>query len=85
MNQESANQTVRDCLKAVKPALVLEDLRDDEALLETRIITSLDILDLIVHLEHASGRPITPAQLQPGSFRDVKTIARVFLLQERAQ
>ena len=46
---------------------------------ECRIITSHDVLDLILHLEEVSGQPINRGQLVPGSFRDVATIARVFL------
>jgi len=82
MNFLSANQTVRNCLKAVKPAIDLDSFSDDEPLLESRIITSLDVLDLIIHLEHARGQSITAGQLVAGSFRDVNTIAQVFLTQE---
>ena len=79
MNTTMAIATVRDCLKAVKPDLDLESLTDHDPLLESRVITSLDVLDLIIHLEQASGRSIISAQLVAGSFRDVNTIARIFL------
>ena len=82
MNTEVAIQTVRQCLRSVKPEIDFSCLANDAALLETRIITSLDVLDLIVHLEQASGQPITRTQLVAGSFRDVNTIAKVFLSSE---
>ena len=54
---------------------------DDTPLLQERVITSFRVLDLIVHLEHVSGRPVVREQLAPGSFRDIATIARVFLVE----
>ena len=82
MNTEVAIQTVRQCLRSVKPGIDLHCVSNNTPLLETRIITSLDVLDLIVHLEQASGQPITRTQLVAGSFRDVNTIAKVFLSSE---
>jgi hypothetical protein len=82
MNIEAAVVMVRDCLQAVKPDIDLDNIRDDTPLLETRAITSFDVLDLILHLEQASGNAVGRAQLKPGSFRDVETIARTFILDE---
>jgi hypothetical protein len=82
MNIEAAVEMVRDCLQAVKPDIDLDNIGDDTPLLETRAITSFDVLDLILHLEQASGNAVGRAQLKPGSFRDVETIARTFVLQE---
>lgn len=79
MNSQSAIAKVRACLAAVKPDIDLEAVADDTPLLKERVITSFDVLDLILHLERASGRSIGREQLKPGSFRDIQTIARVFL------
>lgn len=54
-------------------------LRDDTPLLETRIVTSLQLMDLIVFLESLAGKPIAAERLAPGSFRDIDTICRNFL------
>lgn len=72
-------ETVRSCLRAIKPELDVDSIADDTALLENRVITSFDVLDLVLHLERAGGRKIRREQLVPGSFRDVRTIARVFV------
>ena len=72
-------ELVRDCLASIKPDLDVDGIAPDTPLLGERIITSFDVLDLLLHLEHASGRPISRAQLVPGSFRDIETIARVFI------
>ncbi len=78
MNIDDARQAVLQCLRAIKPDL--GDVAVDLPLLESRVITSFDVLDLILHLEKVSGRAVTRQQLQPGSFRDIDTIARVFLM-----
>ena len=69
---------VRSCLAAIKPDIDIDVVGDDTPLLEERVITSFDVLDLILHLEQASGQPVNRTQLAPGSFRDIATIAGVF-------
>jgi len=85
VNLERAIETVRRCLKAVKPDLDVDGLADDTALLESRAITSFDVLDLLLHLERAGGVPIRRSQLVPGSFRDIATIAHVFILNQESK
>ena len=82
MNGSSAVAKVRSCLAAIKPDIDLDAVSDDTPLLKERVITSFDVLDLILHLERVSGHSINRAQLVPGSFRDIDTIARVFLSAE---
>ncbi len=82
MNCSSAVATVRSCLAGIKPDIDLDAVGDDTPLLEERVITSFDVLDLILHLEQVSGKSINLTQLVPGSFRDIETIARVFLSAE---
>jgi hypothetical protein len=81
---DAALITVRDCLLAIKPELDLATLSDTTPLIKERVITSFEVLDLILYLEKARGRPITRTQLVPGSFRDIRTIARVFLSPEKS-
>ena len=56
MNDQSAAEKVRSCLVAIKPGIDLDAIGDDTPLLEQRVITSFDVLDLILHLEKASGQ-----------------------------
>lgn len=78
----AAIRAVRGCLAGVKPGLDVDAIAIDTPLLEERIITSFDVLDLLIHLERASGLPIGRDQLKPGSFRDIATIARIFIVRE---
>jgi len=82
MNCSPAVAKVRSCLAAIKQDIDLDTVGDDTPLLEERVITSFDVLDLILHLEQVSGKSINLKQLVPGSFRDIETIARVFLSAE---
>ena len=83
MNDFNAMAKVRSCLTAIKPDVDLDAVADDTPLLKERVITSFDVLDLILHLEQASGQAINRTQLAPGSFRDIATIAGVFFGAEK--
>lgn len=56
-----------------------DELRDDTPLLELRVVTSLQVLDLILLIEDLTGRPVDVARLDPGLLRDIDTICRNFL------
>ena len=58
----------------VKP----EELTDETAIIEQRIISSLQIMDLILYLEQATGHPVDVEQLKPGVFRSISVIYRNF-------
>jgi acyl carrier protein len=79
MNDATAIDKVRACLATIKPDINIAEIQTDTPLLAERVITSFDVLDLILHLEQQSGRSIRRDQLVPGSFRDIATIARIFL------
>lgn len=78
MSVRTGIDKVRDCLSAVRPDIDLDAIGDDTPLLEDRVITSFDVLDLLLHLERASGRALGRRHLRSGSFRDLRTIARLF-------
>jgi len=60
------------------------ELHDTTPILERRIISSLQIMDMILMLEELAERPIDIADLKPGAFKDIDTICRTFF-QEVAQ
>ena len=55
------------------------DLADDTPIIDQRIISSLQLMDLILMLERLSDSPIDVEMLKPGAFRDINTIYRNFL------
>lgn len=75
----SLRAQLRDWVVWTSVRITRDELTDDTPLLERRIITSLQLMDLILFIESLSGRPIDVEQLKPGLFRDVDTICRHFL------
>ena len=74
-----AKQKLRGWILANGRGVTADTLTDDTPLLERRIITSLQIMDLILLVEELSGKRIQVDQLKPGTFRNVRSIlARFF-------
>jgi acyl carrier protein len=71
-------QALRDWIVEHSVGLGEEDLRDDTPFLERRLITSVQTLDLVLFLEQLCGRSLDLSRLQPGSFRDIDTLCRLF-------
>jgi len=57
-------------------------IADDTPIIEERIISSLQVMDLILFLEQLRGRSINVEKLTPGVFRDVNTIYANFLAED---
>ena len=58
------------------------ELRDDTPLLERRILTSLQIADLLLFLEELRGAPVELEGLTGASFRDLGSMVEAFLPEE---
>lgn len=55
------------------------ELTDQTPLLEKRILTSLQIADLLLFLEELRGTPVELEGLSGASFRDLDSMTRSFL------
>lgn len=51
---------------------------DDTPIIEQRIITSLQVMDLLLYIEELTNQPLDAADLKPGSLKDINTIYRNF-------
>jgi hypothetical protein len=60
------------------------DLRDDTPLLERRILTSLQLADLLLFLEELRGTPVDVEGLTGSAFRDLDSMVKAFLPEEAA-
>lgn len=71
-------QLLRDWIgqRAARP--VNGGLLDDTPILEQRIVSSLQIMELILFIEKTSGQPVNATQLKPGSFHSVNSIYETF-------
>jgi acyl carrier protein len=69
---------LRDWIVNVSGKIEREQLSDETPLIEERIITSLQVMDLILFLEKLSGRPVEVEQLRAGAFRNINTLYQNF-------
>lgn len=53
-------------------------LLDDTALIEQGILSSVQVMDVILLIERMRNRPVEVDELKPGSFRDINSIVRTF-------
>ena len=55
-----------------------EEIADDTPILGRRLITSLQVMDLILKVEELSGKPIDASRLKPGVFKNIDAIYETF-------
>jgi len=56
----------------------IDSIMDDTLILEKRIITSVQIMDLILYLENLTSKAVNIEQVQPGVFSSIDTIYTAF-------
>ncbi|HEY8024226.1 MAG TPA: hypothetical protein VIF60_06655 [Burkholderiaceae bacterium] len=81
MNTETTDskQLLRDWIaKHAREGVNAGILADDTPILEQRIISSLQVMELILFIEKTAGRPVNVTQLKAGSFRSIDTIHDTF-------
>lgn len=69
---------IRQWILEKNPAVDDAAFADDTPLLERKILTSIQIMDLILFLEHLQGRPVDIDQVQPENFHSLNTIHAAF-------
>lgn len=74
MNEVEIRRSIRDWLSKSSRAPAPPGLCDDTPLLEQKVITSLQLAELMLYLEQLRGRPIDIEELKPGAFRSVDAI-----------
>ena len=76
--EAEVRQALRDWVLKTSGKIKLDELTDETPIIEQRIISSLQIMDLILFLEQQTGQPIDVTQLKPGVFRNISVIYRNF-------
>lgn len=71
-------QALKDWIIQTNGKIRSEELNEETPLIEQRIISSLQIMDLILFLEKLSGKSIEVEKLKVGVFRDINTIYHNF-------
>jgi acyl carrier protein len=82
--EEEMRRSLRDWIVKTNGKIQTEDLNDQTPIIEQRIISSLQVMDLIFYLEQLSGKPIEVDDLKPGVFRDIDSIYQNFFHKQQA-
>jgi len=72
--KQSLRQWLVDKRKIADPS----QLADDTALLDSGMLRSIDVADLLIYIEFMRERPIDISDLQPGVFGSINSIAAQF-------
>lgn len=71
-------QALRDWVVRTNGKIKAEELSDETPIIEQRIISSLQITDLILFIEKLTGQSIDVEKLKVGVFRNINAIYRNF-------
>lgn len=77
MNEQEAKTEIQKWI--VSKSKTADSVEFDTQLLSEKVISSLQIMELILFLEKLSGQKVKPEALKPGSFTDINTIYSAFL------
>jgi hypothetical protein len=74
-----ARQALRAFLAEASQGVPPAEIRGDTPLVESGLLSSLSVADLLLLLEELRGRPLDLRALGPGCFKDLDTIVATFL------
>lgn len=72
-------EALRDFVLDLNPGLDRAVLRDNTPLISNRLLTSRNVLDLLLLVEALRAAPIDPRTLVPSTFTDIDSIVRTLL------
>ena len=78
MHPQAIKDALRQRIARLSGKVAASALADDTPIIERRIITSLQVMDLILELESLKGSPIDVERLKPGAFKDIASIYAAF-------
>lgn len=78
MNEGEIRRSLREWLSRASKGTPPPEVRDDTLLMEQRVISSLQLAELLLYLEQLRGRPIEIEDLTPAAFRSVDALWKHF-------
>lgn len=78
--EQEIKQSLKQWIAKKSKDCDIDAISDDTAILEQRIITSMQIMDLILYLENLSGQAVNIDQVQPGVFSCINSIYNAFFV-----
>lgn len=77
-NEKEIKQALREWIAKKSRNCDMTSILDHTLILENRIITSVQIMDLILYLENLTNKPVSIEQVQPGVFSCIDSIYSAF-------
>jgi acyl carrier protein len=78
LKPDDVHATVRRWILDQHPGHDANLLTDATPLIEERLLTSLQVMDLVLLLEDLAGQPLDVTRLKPGVFANLATIRQTF-------
>lgn len=79
MNEQIAiKEALRNWLAGVNGEIQAEQIDDEFPLLSERVITSLQVTDLLLFIEQIRGTPVQLHEIQPSSFQNINCLYKTF-------
>lgn len=71
-------QALREWIVKKNGKIHSDELNDDTPIIERRIISSLQVMELLLFIEQLSDRPINFSDIKPKNFSDINAIHNNF-------
>lgn len=78
MNAPEIESSLRRWILDRHPSYDPSRLTDETPLIEERLLTSIQVMDLVLFLEDLSGKPVDMTRLQKGAFATMASIRQAF-------
>lgn len=78
-SEENLKNELRNWVLKVSTKVTPEELNFDTLLIDTRIISSMQVMELILHLEKLKGSRLNMKNIKPGVFKNINSIYDTFL------
>jgi len=82
MTAPDVRRVICDWIVRTSATDVADALREDTPLFEHGILSSFDVVELILLIEELRGAPVDPDRIEPAALRDVDSICRAFFAPE---
>ena len=77
--KQESREALREWITRASKKPDVEVLNYDTPIIEQRIISSIQVMDLLLFIEQLTGKPVVVEDLKPSAFRDINSICAAFL------
>jgi len=82
--ENNVREVLREWLADKNIQLSAHQIDDDFPLLKERVITSLQVTDLLIFIESLRGKPVSIQEITPGAFGSINAICDHFFKEFKA-